>query len=304
MVCGAAAQPQVQAAFQAVPGAAAQLLLVPSQDVRAVLAAMMPMGEGPQMERVREPVQTMISSLQWVAVGIDAPPHTGVRVVVQATDVQGAREVQSAIRRVFDLGMEAAAGKREDEAKIVQTLQQALLLESKGAQLVRSIGKEQIEGLIVQSAPGLRKARTHSKRTFSMNNVSQWVRAVHIYYAEKKAWLENFHQMMVVAMRMQIEPGDDSPDILKNPQRPTMRPAYAYIKPGLPMTRIANPGELVVIYERYDEWGEGINVGFLDGHATFVSDPAEFEKMLARTRAMDPGGTGVEAPASQGAAAQ
>jgi prepilin-type processing-associated H-X9-DG protein len=294
-----AAQPQVQAAFQTVPGAAAQVLLVPSQDVRAVLAAMMPMGDAPEMERLREPIQTMIRTLQWAAAGLDMPPRTGVRLVVQTTDGQGARDVQLAMRRVFDFGMEKALTKGEDHTGIIRVLQQVLLPEPKGTQLMRAIGNEQIEAVIVQLAPSLGKARKQAKKSFSTNNIAQFVRALHIYQGEKKAWPDSFHQMMVVAMRMQIEPGDDSPDILKNPQRPDMRPAYVYIKPGLPMTRIANPGEMVVFYERYDEWGDGINVGFLDGHVIFVGDQVEFEKMLARTRAMDPGGTVAEVATTQ-----
>jgi prepilin-type processing-associated H-X9-DG protein len=38
----------------------------------------------------------------------------------------------------------------------------------------------------------------------------------------------------------------------------------------------------ITIYESFTDWGDGINVGFADGHVKFIKDQAEFQKLLAQ----------------------
>lgn len=42
------------------------------------------------------------------------------------------------------------------------------------------------------------------------------------------------------------------------------------------------PQKNVVIYESYQTWGEGINVGFADGHVEFIAQEADFLKLLSQ----------------------
>ncbi len=297
-----AAQPQLQAAFEALPGAGLQVAVIASPDMRAVLAAMLPLNdEDPQHERIREMFQTVIRGAQWGAAGVDLPPQTRLRLAVQTGDPSEARQVLAAIKALCNLGIEEATAQDEGRKQTLRTLAQALLpAEPQGDKLVQAIANDQISKILTQVAPPLALARVQAKKRFSMNNLGQWGRALHIYYGEKKAWADDFLQLMTIAMRMNIKPTDPLPDILANPQRPKMRPAYVYIKPGLPMEKIANPGAMVVFYERYDNWDDGISVALLDGHVQFIKDQAEFEKMLAQTRAMDPGGTVVVPAAWKG----
>jgi prepilin-type processing-associated H-X9-DG protein len=263
---------------------------------------MMPMAEGDEFERIREPVQAMIRSLQWAAAGLDLPPQTRLRLVVQAGDSSGAREVLSAIRKVCDLGMEKAAERGEDQKQLVRVLTQTLLPpEPQGDKLVQTIAGEQVAKILTQVRPPLALARVQARKSFSANNVGQFGRALHIYWGTKNQWPDDLRQMMEVSMQ---RPYDESDDVLVNPQRPKMRPAYVYRKPGVPISKVSNPGAMIFLYERYDEWGDGINVGFLDGHVTFIRDQAEFEQMLARTIAMDPGGSVTAVPTTQKAGGQ
>lgn len=61
-----------------------------------------------------------------------------------------------------------------------------------------------------------------------------------------------------------------------NPQRPDVTDGYVYVRPG----DDSAPQTAVMIYEAYEDWGEGINVGFADGHVEFMTDEAEFLRRL------------------------
>jgi prepilin-type processing-associated H-X9-DG protein len=69
-----------------------------------------------------------------------------------------------------------------------------------------------------------------------------------------------------------------SNDILVDPQSPGREEGYIYMKPKNPVSPPA-----VVLYEAYDEWVGGINVGFADGHVKFISDETVFKEHLAGT---------------------
>jgi prepilin-type processing-associated H-X9-DG protein len=68
--------------------------------------------------------------------------------------------------------------------------------------------------------------------------------------------------------------------ILTNPRKPDVKPAYVYIAPA---KGNAAPADTVVIYESHKEFGDGVNVGFADGHVEFVADKKRFDEMLAKT---------------------
>lgn len=56
------------------------------------------------------------------------------------------------------------------------------------------------------------------------------------------------------------------------------RDGYGYIPPQQQWPN----AQSVVIYENCEQWGEGINVGFGDGHVEFIREEAEFLKRLAQ----------------------
>lgn len=53
---------------------------------------------------------------------------------------------------------------------------------------------------------------------------------------------------------------------------------HIYIQPK----NTVPPQTNVVIYESYQAWGEGINVGFADGHVEFIAKEADFLKLLSQ----------------------
>ena len=66
-------------------------------------------------------------------------------------------------------------------------------------------------------------------------------------------------------------------DTLINPGQPERENGYIYIKPSTPILP-----QQVVLYEAYDSWGDGINVGYADGHVQFIKEESNFKKDLQK----------------------
>jgi len=57
-------------------------------------------------------------------------------------------------------------------------------------------------------------------------------------------------------------------------------PSYVYLPPKDP-AKLKDPGQQIVLYGRFDNWDDGICVGYADGHAQFIQDEGQFHKQLA-----------------------
>ena len=73
--------------------------------------------------------------------------------------------------------------------------------------------------------------------------------------------------------------------VLTNPARPDMKPAYVYLKPQLP---VAEPPNTIVVYESHTDFGPGVNVGFADGHVEFVNNKERFDTLIAQVAQLAP----------------
>lgn len=60
-----------------------------------------------------------------------------------------------------------------------------------------------------------------------------------------------------------------------NPRQPERKVGYIYLKPPASAS-----DDRIVLYEAYDEWNEGINVGYASTRIQFVRDKSEFENQL------------------------
>ena len=66
-------------------------------------------------------------------------------------------------------------------------------------------------------------------------------------------------------------------DTLINPRQPEREIGYVYLKPSTPLSPLQ-----VVLYEKYDSWGDGINVGYADGHVQFIKEESNFKNDLQK----------------------
>ena len=64
-------------------------------------------------------------------------------------------------------------------------------------------------------------------------------------------------------------------DALINPKQPEREIGFVYLKPITPISP-----QQVVLYEAYHSWGDGINVGFADGHVQFIEKESDFKNQL------------------------
>ena len=114
--------------------------------------------------------------------------------------------------------------------------------------------------------------REQTYRIESQSNIKQLLLGA-IMWANNKTkegapFPDNFDQLM--------KDEDMSPQVLINPRHPETPVGYLYIRPPEGETA---PGERLMIYEKFTRFGQGINVGFADGHAEWVSDERQFNKL-------------------------
>ena len=64
-------------------------------------------------------------------------------------------------------------------------------------------------------------------------------------------------------------------EVLVNPRQPERDNGYVYLEPEGRLS----PSD-IILYEAYDGWGDGINVGFADGHFEFIKEESDFSKRL------------------------
>lgn len=89
--------------------------------------------------------------------------------------------------------------------------------------------------------------------------MNEIMRACRVYVQEHNGqWPEQLQDLLRYGL---------ASDALVNPRQPGLAIGYVYVKPDGP----ASP-EQVVLYERYDVWGDGINVGCANGHIEFVKN--------------------------------
>jgi hypothetical protein len=93
-----ASRPEVSQAFAAAGDTAAQLLLLPTADIRRVFEEMIPMlpgavGDGPST--------TITHGLRWAAIGVDGPPKAALQLVIQSRDAASARSFHAFLENSF-----------------------------------------------------------------------------------------------------------------------------------------------------------------------------------------------------------
>ena len=91
-----APRPEVAQAFAAAGDTAAQLLLLPTADIRRVIKEMIPtlpaaVGGGPST--------TITRGFLWAAVGVDGPPTASLRVVIQSRDAGSADSLHALLEK-------------------------------------------------------------------------------------------------------------------------------------------------------------------------------------------------------------
>lgn len=270
-----AARPEVAKAFAAAGDAAFQALLLPTADSRKVIEEMMPVlpeeiGGGPSTAITR--------GFLWAAIGVNPPPKASLRLTIQSQDAASAKALRGLIERIFEKALETAAKDRlyQTVLSVIKLHIPMLTPAVKGDRLTLSLDEKQLDKLIFEViAPPLRQARGMARRAMSMANVRQITTAIHMY--------ANAHKGQIPPdLRALVKDKLIDPRVLINPSRPKRKVGYIYIRAPLALKQL--PPTMLLIHEAYDEWKEGIVVGFVDTHVKLIRDEAQFKKLLARTK--------------------
>lgn len=262
-----AERPALTKAFQAAGDGAVQLLVLPTDDSRRVMAELMPtlpdaLGGGP--------TTALTDGMRWAALGAGFKPDLSVTGVIQSTDPAAAKALGEVIKRIY---ANLAANTRVpmvdlEIGKILAMLQWRI----EGSRLTLSINAAQVDKLMAETVlPAFRRARPLAMRSMSAANFNAIGKGLHLYAADHDgAFPPN--------LRVLVEKKYLNACALVNPAHPDRKPAYIYLPPRKPLGPAA-AGTLVA-YEAHDQWGEGVNVLFYSGRVQFLRDRARFEKLL------------------------
>ncbi|TKJ39289.1 MAG: hypothetical protein CEE38_00655 [Planctomycetes bacterium B3_Pla] len=124
------------------------------------------------------------------------------------------------------------------------------------------------EGYSAKSVDGpSERAANLTQRMQSAKNMKKILLNCIMYAQEHQdQWPDNLQDLNVYGL---------AADDLMNPRHPEEETGYVYVRPERP----PSPSQ-VVLYEKYDSWADGINVGFVDGHVEFVTEESVFKSRL------------------------
>jgi prepilin-type processing-associated H-X9-DG protein len=108
----------------------------------------------------------------------------------------------------------------------------------------------------------------------SENNIKQIIQFMMLYANDNNgAYPDSLDDLLKYMQKA----GANVDKIMTNPTRPDQKPGYVYVKPA---QGDKTPADHVILYEKYDTFAPGINVGFVDGHIQRITSEAAFKKLL------------------------
>ena len=265
-----ARQPLLERAFAEAGDGAVRVAAALTVDQRRVIEETMP-----ELPRILsgEPSTILTRGALWASARIDLPPRPSAEAVVQASDEGVARKLRVLVEHFVE-----AVGRDTEVRRIMGTYDRvapAFVPRVAGDRLVLSLDAATIEK---HSREWFREtlsvAARERERTAVRYNVHNIFLACMMYAQDHDGeWPDELTAL--------IEPGYiRSREILCDPKRPELEVCYAYRKPPKDA-----PPNMVVIYEKHDEWpASGVVVGYRDGAVDILKDEAEFKRMLQEGR--------------------
>ena len=235
-------------------GAVAKLIIVPDDGLRKMTMQFLP-----------------FQDIRWIVATADVPPKTALRVAIQANDAKAAGNVKD--RLVSLLAM------IPPQAKVSPKFVELITPSVAGDQVVLTLDNDKLMAMAKELQPAIVEARSHARRIAGASNIRQLLMACQMYMAEHKGqWPDDLK-----ATEKYLGGAAGAANVMKNPARPEMNPAYVYVKPAV--VPVPKPAETVVVYEAHKDFGAGVNVGFADGHVEYVSDAKRFDQLLGAAAA-------------------
>ena len=264
-------RPELIKAFEAASDTAAQILLLPTPDSRRVLEDLIPtlppsLGGGQ--------ITAVTRGVMWAAIGINTQPQVSLRLVIQSENPQAAQALSKVCDAIFKAALADERLRREvtNLEEIIGLLQPSVAED----RLVLTVDAEKAQASLTRAvAPLLSQTRERAQRVASLSNIKQIMMACLMYAADHKGqWPEDLESLAAAKLL--------PASVLVNPLRGPGKPGYIYVRPA-PSSDKTDP-RAALVYEAHTTWGEGICVGYADGHAEFVTDQARLKEALSRAQ--------------------
>jgi prepilin-type processing-associated H-X9-DG protein len=239
-------QPDLTAALAAVGDVPAKMAFVPTGEIRQQLQMFLD-----------------TRNVQWFAVGAGAPPKPALVIQARATDAAAAGRVKDQVITLLR--------SIPPRAKITPKFIELVTPTVADDRVTLALDGDKLLAMAHELKSTVAGARLQAKTTASLSHMRQILVACMMYASEhRKEWPAN-----LAAAEKYL--GVAAEQVLNNPTRPGM--GYVYFKPAQP---IKDASTHVVLYEEHDAFGDGVAVGFADGHVEFIKDEARFKALTAK----------------------
>lgn len=257
-------RPEVVAALTASGGAPGQMVLAPDEAFRnQVLQSMPPMVLG-------KPKAEVVTAVSWAAASLNPPPAATGKVTIQAKNAAAEQTLSQVI--VTGLMMAKQMKGQGVPANMDELVNALTPLPVGNNQLAVEVDTTKAVAVAKAMTPMFRQQQAVALRGKSASNIRQVLMAAAMYQAEHKGeWPEKLDDVKKYLK--------DAP-VMTNPQQPERKNPFVYLKPKTP---VKMPAQHVVMHESYDKFGEGINVGFADGHVEWIGQERRFKDLLLQT---------------------
>jgi prepilin-type processing-associated H-X9-DG protein len=214
----------------------------------------------------------VMSSAKWAAASVQLPPKVSANLDIQAVNAESAERLERIRADVVQVPARKMRSETWGDPAKLQTPKR------QGDRLTLSLTSEQIidqVGPVVSVA--MVQARQSAIRVQSASNLRQLAMTVMLGYQATKQYPADIDAI--------IAQGNVNRQVLRNPLRPEKEIGYVYVKPAAQAGQAAGkPAEHVIFYEEHEKFGEGVNVGFLDGHVEYINNEERFKTLLEATK--------------------
>jgi hypothetical protein len=173
-------RPELAEAFAAAGDTTAQVLVLPTADMRRVLEELLPTLP-PEVGGTSITIFTR--GFQWAALGVDAPPKVALRLVIQSPDTKAAERLRYLLVRILKAVRQMGEVRRD--LPEFDKLAALVIPQVANDRLILSLDDQQVTAAV---QPLLVRERARAARIRSVNNLKQIVLAMHSYHDTQKAF--------------------------------------------------------------------------------------------------------------------